>query len=475
MHQAANRLIARGLLALGPLALGSLALGLLASISCAINAQETKPRSLEVFFGNRPKELKVAITGPLSIDSPKYAFRVGKVITMAGNPIDNAVILCEDSKIMAIGRASETVVPDGYEVIDFKDSWCTPGLVDLHCHVAGKNRSDYNDMNHLANPEMRTWDLISMENDLLAKAVAGGVTTVLFIPGSGTNIGGFGSLTKTWGRTAKEALIRFPGCMKIAQAGNPERRNGDLGMTNLGMNQGLRMMLELGRDYAAAWEAFDQGKGEKPKHRPDLEYLRGLFRHEYPVCVHTQGYQVVLQTLRELRQEFGLWTVIVHGTFDSFQLAGEARRLGVPVCNGPRQFYLGPDFLGKLDTGSTFTGCASAWHSGGTYNFRAPVLGVGDEGIGINTDSPVVAQEQLIVQCAMAVRLGLPDYVGMRAITTNPAHFAGIDHRVGTVETGKDADLVFWSGDPLDLRNHVKMTIVNGCIAYQRAPSRPRF
>ena len=103
------------------------------------------------------------------------------------------------------------------------------------------------------------------------------------------------------------------------------------------------------------------------------------------------------------------------------------------------------------------------------------VRGVGRDGIAVNTDSPVVAQEELTMQCAMSVRLGLPWEVGMRAITLNPARFVGADHRIGSITPGKEADFGIWSGDPLDPRSHVQMTVVNGRIAYRRDPKRPLF
>ena len=428
-----------------------------------------KKLSMDIFFGNRKteEECKVAKWGPKSIPSPAYAFRAEKIVTLEGEPIHQGIILTKNSKIVAIGKASEVEVPQEYEERDLGDVWIVPGLVDLHCHVASPGRRDINDMVHATNPELRTMDLITLQHEQIKDALAGGVVSVLYIPGSGTNMGGFGTLTKLHG-DPEEALIRFPGSLKIAQAGNPERRAGDLGSGRMGMNQGLRFTLQRGHDYYKAWEDYDAGKGPKPKLRPDLEYLRGLFRHEYPISVHTQKYQVVLETLRELRLEFDLWTFIDHGTFDAYRLSGEARRVGVPVCNGPRQYH-----FDKRE--SKFIGLAHAWYAGGQHGWVNPVQGVGQDGIGVNTDSPVVRQEMLPQQCAMAVRLGLPWEVGIRAITINPARFAGIDHRVGSLKVGKDADLAVWTGDPLDPRSHVKLTLVNGRIAYQRSEARPRF
>ena len=430
-------------------------------------AQESGAPSIQM-FRNKPKEYKVAKWGPEKLPSPLYAFKASKILTGNSQPVDNGVIVTQDSKILAVGPASDVEIPDGCEVFDMGDCWLAPGFVDLHCHIMAKDRGGINDTVHPTNPELRTLDLVSLDHPQVRNALAGGVTTVLFIPGSGSNMGGFGTLTKTGGTKFEDALLRFPGSLKIAQAGNPERRAGDLGASRMGMNEGLRRTLAEGHAYYRAWEDFDAGKGPKPEKQPGLEYLRGLFRHEYPVTVHTQVYQVVLETLRELRIEFKLWTVIDHGTFDAYRLSGEAQRVGVPVCNGPRQYHFDKE-QGK------FIGLANAWYAGGDHGWLEKVKGVGRDGIGVNTDSPVVAQEQLPLQCAMAVRLGLPYDIGIRAITINPARFVGVDHRVGSLEVGKDADIGVWSGDPLDPRSHVKMTIVNGRIAYRRSPDRPRF
>ena len=112
---------------------------------------------------------------------------------------------------------------------------------------------------------------------------------------------------------------------------------------------------------------------------------------------------------------------------------------------------------------------------GGKLGWRKPVYGLGRDGIGVNTDSPVVAQEQLTLQAAMGVRLGLPHEWALRALTINAARFVGIDHRVGSLEVGKDADLGIWNGDPIDPRSHVRKLVVNGTICYTRDPNRPTW
>lgn len=442
-----------------PLLLGSLA------------AQDAAPKpSMQIYFGNRPKTEaahKVARWGPLTVPSPAYAFKAARVLPIEGKPLEPGIVLTKDGDIVALG-GKDLPIPAGYEVIDCGDAWLVPGFIDLHNHISSPSQGDINDTVHPTNPEFRTVDLITMDHRAMRLGLAGGVTSALYIPGSGSNMGGFGTLTKLAGKNPEEALIRFPGSLKIAQAGNPERGSGDLGANVIGMNQGLRFTLQRGYEYYKAWEDFDAGKGPQPEYRPDLHYLRGLFRHEYPISVHTQIYQVVLQTIRQLRLEFGLWTFVDHGEFDAFRMSNFAADSGVPIVVGPRCYH--------FDTNSSqFFGLAASWYAGGQHGWRSPVHGVGRDGIGINTDSPVVPQEQLPLQAAMAVRLGLPDEVALLGLTINAARISGIDHRVGSLKPGKDADLVAWSGDPIDPRSHVHMTVVNGRIVYKRNPDRPLF
>ncbi|MCK5944415.1 MAG: amidohydrolase family protein [Planctomycetes bacterium] len=428
------------------------------------------PKKFETWHPRRPAkeaDYKVAKWGPRGLPSPGYAFYAAKILPVTAPPIIDGVVITRNGVIEAIGKASELSVPSSYEKVDCGDAVICPGFVETHCHIASPS-FDLNDTVHPTNPEFRTLDLISMEHDQIRVARAGGVSTALYIPGSGSNMGGFGTLTKTWGKSPEQALVRFPGSLKIAQAGNPERGSGDLGSGMMGMSEGIRMTLLDGKRYWEQMLAFEAGKGPKPEHDPTLELISGLFRHEYPLSVHTQIYQVVLQTLQELRLELGLWTVVVHGTFDGYRLSEDLLMAGMPVSGGPRAYHY------DRATGR-FNGVLANYALGGKMGWRAPVMGLGRDGVGVNTDSPVVAQEQLQLQAAMGVRLGWPHEWALRGLTINNAVFFGIDHRVGSLEVGKDADLGVWSGDPIDPRCYVELMVINGTICYRRDPNRPEW
>ncbi|MBI1851987.1 MAG: amidohydrolase family protein [Planctomycetes bacterium] len=387
--------------------------------------------------------------------SAPFAIVAGKILTVTQGTVDNGVILVRGSKIEKVGPRSEVPIPDGYETIDVGRSWVTPGFVDLHCHIASEGE-DLNDTVFQINTDLRTLDVIRPENELLKDAVAGGVTTVLFIPGSGTNLSGFGTLLKTAGRTLEECVIRFPGAMKIAQAGNPER-GSDFGSGRIGMNWMIRNILQEGKEYHEAWSAFEAGRTSvKPARNLRLELMRGLFRHEFPILVHTQIMQVVQSTRRILIDEFGLWVVVSHAEFDGYKNAPDFAARNAFINAGPRNYW--------FDTSERrFLGLAKAWWDGGCHN------------LSLNTDSPVVAEEELFVQAAVAVRFGLDREVALRALTIEPAKAIGIAERCGSIEAGKDADLVVRTGDPLDPRNPVEMTFVNGKLAYDRKRDGRRF
>jgi imidazolonepropionase-like amidohydrolase len=398
----------------------------------------------------------MAIAAPLAAaEKPKLALHVGHVITCAGDAIDNATILVADGKIQAIGPRAKVATPPGYEVVDHGDRWAMPGLIDAHSHVGGTG--DINEMVYQTNPELRVLDVIRPNNDQLKTAVAGGVTTITFIPGSGTNMGGWGALMKTGPGKLDDVLVRFPGVLKIAQAGNPERRGGEVGSGRMGMNFVIREQLREGMGYVKDWDDYEAGRRkEKPAVNLRLDYFKPLFHREIPVVVHTQGYQVVMSTLRILHDEMKLKVVIDHGCFDSNLLSAEIIKRGIPVMAGPRGFRYDPA-VGQV---------------------KGQVAGFADRGVkalGVNTDAPVVPQEELAFQATMAVRYGWSDEAAFRGLTIEPAKALMIDKRVGSLEVGKDADIVVSTGSILDPRHYVVQVLIDGKVAYDVKKDKRRF
>lgn len=385
------------------------------------------------------------------------AIKVLRVIPVVGEPIERGVILVRDGKIEAVGRADVVKIPDGYEVREFADGWASPGWVELHAHVAG---TDINDMVYPTNPELRNLDTIVPNNPQLLAARQGGVTTMNFIPGSGTNMSGFGTLVKTAGATADEMTIRFPGSLKIAQVGNPERRGGDVGASRMGMSYLLRDRLAEAKEYVDRWTAWEKegkgGKGAAPAVDARLENFRGLFAHRFPVIVHTVWVTGIEATKRILHDEFGLDVIITHGEFGAFKAADVIVGAGLPVNVGPRLIEL------ERETGRILNIC-TLWKEAGCKD------------LSINTDCPVVPADELTTQASAAVHYGLDEQTALEALTIVPARNVGLAARVGSLEAGKDADIVIRNGPPLDPRSAVLFVVVNGKPAYEKGKDRRWF
>ncbi|MBL8858131.1 MAG: amidohydrolase family protein [Planctomycetes bacterium] len=374
--------------------------------------------------------------------------------------VDNALVLVKDGKIESVGPARTTVIPPGYEVIDCGTRWIAPGFVDLHCHIAAGSLGDLNDTVYMTNPELHASAAVTPNLPALKLAVAGGVTTVLFIPGSGSNMGGQGILLKTGFTKFEDMRIRDPGSLKLAQAGNPERWAIGVGRSH--MNWNTRNTFERGLAYATMWERFEQGLGPKPERNIQWDIFRWLKAKKTQVSTHTQRYQVVLATLTMVRVGFGLDVYIDHGEWFGSKLAAYAEEIGVNAIIGPREVDV-PSF--SLDTDGAILGIAASYQKNGHTK------------IGFNTDSPVVPQEELSVQAAVAVRYGFDDsrQDSMRGLTYVPALTAGIAHRVGSLAPGKDADLIVTTGDPLDPRSSVEIVFIEGRRVYDAAVEKRRW
>ncbi|MEM7517660.1 MAG: amidohydrolase family protein, partial [Planctomycetota bacterium] len=370
--------------------------------------------------------------------------------------INNGVLVIgPDGKIEACGPQSEVAIPEGYEVTDVGNRWLSPGLIDLHSHIAGPpffQGNNLNDMVYMTNPGLRASCVVRPENQALRRGIAGGVTSILFIPGSGTNIGGQGVLLKTWHGDYEDMEIRNPGSLKLAQAGNPE--SWVMGVRRSLMNWNTRNTFKRGVAYAKRWEAFEKNGAEKPAKDPQFEVFRDLYEKKTQVSTHTQIYQVVNMTVSMIAVEMGLPVYIDHGTFDGWRAAPQAQENGVLAILGPRA--ISRHYSGFVSTDGQIQGVAAKYQE------------QGHKEIGFNTDAPVIPQEEFHLQSAMGVRYGFDtsNLEHLLGLTIVPAKAAGIDHLVGSLEVGKHADVLVVTGDPADPRTSVELAFIEGHLVY---------
>lgn len=397
--------------------------------------------------------------------SAKYAIKAGKILTMApvedstnsNHVINHGIILVSSGKIEALGPASSIKVPEGYTVIDASDRWVMPGIVEAHTHIAIEGFG-FNDMVTPINPELSIAESVNPEDINIRNAVTGGVTTINTMPGSGTNLGGFSVIIKLDSSSPEKMILRELGAMKATQAYNPERRGGDLGLTRMGMSWSLRQMLKRAKAYTDVWEAYNRGeRKDKPEFKPEWEKVRKVFRGEIPTIVHTYEGWGVMQTIRMFNDENNLKVIATHTAGGGYMVGAEAaKRDGVSINIGPRLL----DFSWGAEYDSRFHGMGAEYYKAGVRN------------LSINTDAVGLGgQEGLALQASMSARLGLDDEIALRAITINPARALDIDDRVGSLEVGKDADIVIKKGSLLDVATPVDLVLINGKIIYQRKGS----
>jgi imidazolonepropionase-like amidohydrolase len=421
--------------------------------------------------------------GHCAESSKPLVIKAAKILTVTKGTIDNGVIVIRDKKIVAVGKQGEVAIPPDAEIIDASDKWVMPGQIDLHAHVG--NNSGLHDYVHTLNPELRVWDYINPDAPEVLDSIASGVTCINTIPGSGGNHSGFGVIWKLGGGTREELIVRKLGTMKIAQAYNPERRAGDLGLSRMGMWWMLREMFTRAQKYTAQWEAYEKQKKEtpapplaaankttlvasispsspeprtqnlKPEFRLDLEQIKHVIQHKTPVFVHTASGRDVFMTMKMFHDDFKLPVICSHCEFGAFRVAEEAGKRNLPVNVGPRLY----DFS-SLVYDKKFYSLPTEYYRGGVQK------------LSLNTDCPVIPGAELYLQGTLSVRLGLDEDTALRALTIVPAESVGIADRVGSLEVGKDADLVIKKGSLFDVRNPIEMVLINGKVVYRHGQKR---
>jgi len=381
----------------------------------------------------------------------------GRIVPIAGEPLDRGTVLVRDGKIAAVG--GDVAVPAEARVIDATGSWVLPGFIEAHGHVGvyeeaqGWAGQDTNELTEPVTAQVRALDAINPADLGFRDAIGGGVLAVNVNPGSGNPIGGQTVALKCWGRTVDEMVLRQPSGLKSALGENPKRVYGEqkkMPSTRLGTAAVIRGAFVDAANYLQRLDA-EQRKPEAERGCVDrdlkLEALGRVLRREIPWRQHCHRADDIATAIR-IADEFGYDLVIDHGT-EAHLLADIIAARGIPVIIGP------------LLTSRSKVELRNRSLANPGRLARAGVT------IAITTDHPVVPINFLAYQAALAVKDGLDRDTALRALTINPARIAGIDDRLGSIEVGKDADLVIWSGDPLDVLSRAERALINGAEIYR--------
>jgi len=388
-----------------------------------------------------------------------------RVVPIVGPELAAGTVLIENGSITAVGDS--VAIPEGAQVVDATGSWVLPGFIDAHAHVGvseeaeGWAGQDTNEMTEPVTAQVRAIDAINPADLGFRDAISGGVLAVNVNPGSGNPIGGQTVALKCWGRTVDEMALRQPSGMKSALGENPKRVYGEqkkTPSTRLGTAAVIRGALVAAANYLERIEA-EERKDEAERKPVDrdlkLEALGLVLRRQIPWRQHCHRADDIATAIR-IADEFGYDLVIDHGT-EAHLLADIIAARGIPVIIGP------------LLTSRSKVELRNRSLANPGRLAKAGVT------IAITTDHPVVPVNFLAHQAALAVKDGLDRETAMRALTINPARIAGIDDRLGSIEPGKDADLVIWSGDPLDVLSRAVRVFIDGAEIYSYSGGEAQF
>ena len=399
------------------------------------------------------------------------AIKNGRVMTMTQGTLECGTVLVEGGRIVALGKNVE--IPEDAQVYDATGKVVMPGLIDAHCHTGifadgvGWEHSDGNEMTDPITPHMRALDAVHPEDLAFKDLVEAGVTTVLTGPGSGNLVGGQWVCLKTAPKPSVEQMVlREPAGMKMALGENPTRVYGErkvMPSTRMGNAAVLRAALVDAQnyldkqrryedklaEYQAKAEAGDQEAEapEPPERDLKLEALGKVLRREIKARVHAHRADDMLTAIR-IAEEFNLDLTLEHAT-EGYKIADILADKGIPVTAGPilfgRSKYELRDMTPK----------------------NPGIMAKAGVKVAIQTDE-TSAVRYLTINAALAVREGMPEDEALKAITINAAEIIGVADRVGSLEVGKDADVVVFSAHPFDYRAVAELVLVDGQVVYVR-------
>ena len=371
---------------------------------------------------------------------------------MVGEELERGCLLLDGGKIAAIG--AELSAPEGAEVIDAGGRLVTPGCVEAHCHIGlddeamGWEGDDYNEIVDPITPQMRAIDSINPQDEAFAEAVRGGVTTACTGPGSANVVGGTFAVIKLCGKRVDKMVLKDPAAMKCAFGENPKacygKNGGKAPMTRMGTAALLRELLFKAKRYRE-----DKLTGKEPAFDMKLEAMLPVMAGEIPLKCHCHRADDILTAVR-IAKEFGLQATLDHCT-DGALIADELAEEGFPVFVGPSLGH-----KSKIELANK--------------SFTTPgVLSRAGLRVSIITDAPVIPLQYLPMCAGLAVSSGMEREEAWKAITIHSAESLGVADRVGSLEVGKDADLVIWTADPLaQIGGEAYLTMIDGQVVYRK-------
>lgn len=380
----------------------------------------------------------------------------GELHPMVGTPIERGYLLIKDGKINEIGSMDHYVPIEGEDVLDAEGAMILPGFVDGHCHIGmcedslGLEGDDGNEITDPTTPQLRAVDAINPQDIAFGEALGAGITTVVTGPGSANPISGQFCAMKTWGKRVDTMVLRSPVAMKFALGENPKmcyHEKSQTPNTRMATAALIREQLAKAKRYGEDQQAAEDDEDlDRPEYDAKCEALLPVLSREIKAHFHCHRADDMFTAVR-ISEEFGLDYVLVHGT-DGHLIADELSDLPTGILCGPMICTRTKPELKNMTLKN------------------AGVLASHHVKVALTSDYPEMPIDLLSVGAGLAAREGLDGDEALRALTINPAQLCGIADRVGSLEVGKDADLVFFRENPLTIQAKPVHVIINGTLAF---------
>ena len=348
-----------------------------------------------------------------------------------------------------IARIAPDIACEGAEVMDAAGLDIYPGFVEAHCHTGldgsgiGYEGADYNEMGDIVACQLRAIDGIELRGPTVKEAREAGVTTLCTGPGSANVLGGTFAAIKPVGARVEDACLKPEVAMKCAFGENPKRCYRDKGdSSRMTTAAKLREMLFKAREYKEKLERAGDEPDKRPAFDIKLNALLPVLKGDMPLKAHAHQANDLFTALR-IAREFGVRITLEHVT-EGHLVARELAQENVPLAVGP-----------TLTHASKFELRNKSWETPG-------VLAKAGCHVSIITDAPVIPQKYLPLCAGLAVKAGMDPFDALQAITLHPAEHIGVADRVGSLQVGKDADVVIANGSPFEIETEIKAVLING-------------
>ncbi len=358
------------------------------------------------------------------------------------------ILIDDNGRIAAVSEALPHTVED---IIDAEGLHIYPGFIDAHCHIGllgsgiGFEGNDVNEMTDIITPHLRGIDGINPRDPAFKNALAAGVTTVCTGPGSANVLGGQFAVIKTAGHRVDDMIVEPYAAMKCAFGENPKRCYRDKSnYSRMATAAKLREQLAKAKEYDAKKQAAGDDASKLPGYDIKMEALLPVIHGEVPLKAHAHQANDIFTAIR-IAKEFGVRLTLEHVT-EGHLIVEDLINENLPMAVGP-----------SLTDPSKFELQYKTFATPG-------ILAAAGGQVSIITDSPVIPLEYLPLCASLAMHSGMDEHAALQAITINPARHIGVADRVGSIQVGKDADLVLMDGSWHQVATNVKQVLVNGKI-----------